>query len=123
MLCSLLHLFVISYNKDPNLFVALTETISRLLMCNVIICNSGNYCNSLAFSPYKDYVKRNIVKFVGDKLFINQVYKVPLAKLKQDQKLAMNMSNNPYQVNKADLDKITFKLASGFNNEEIEWQI
>lgn len=75
------HLIVIAYNKDVNSYYFLAEAISRLVYCNVIICNSGFYGDSLAFAPYdKDY-RRIIYRHKGQNLFATQVVDLPVKSL------------------------------------------
>lgn len=82
------HLFIISYNRDCKSFDALAEAISRLLFCNVIICNTGHYGNSLAYSPYKEDYKRIIYKTIGSNIFSTQVINLPVKVLDEEQKMA-----------------------------------
>lgn len=72
------HMFVISFNKDIKSYYFLAEAISRLVYCNVVICNSGYYGGSLGFSPYENDYKRNIYKHEGGKLFTSQVINLPV---------------------------------------------
>lgn len=76
------HLFIIAYNKDINSFYFLAEAISRLVYCNVVICNTGHYGGSLAFSPYKDSHKRNILKLEGKDMFNTHIITLPVSSLK-----------------------------------------
>ncbi len=79
------HIVILAYNKDTNSFFALAEAIARLVMCNVIICNTGKFGDSLVFSPYKEHFKRMIYRNQGADLFATQVVKLPVKKLVQDQ--------------------------------------
>lgn len=81
------HLLIIAYNKDVNSFFFIAEAISRLVFCNVIICNTGHYGGSLAFSPYKDSFKRNIFKFEGKDLFNVQIVSAPVRALDEARKI------------------------------------
>ncbi|MFI3163663.1 MAG: hypothetical protein R3Y65_04375 [Bacillota bacterium] len=110
------HLFIIAYNKDANSFEVLTESISRLLMCNVVICNSGYYGNSLAFSPYKDNHKRQIYKAVGANLFSVQAIELPLSKLDDDQKIAGKLNGFPLPSNN-DVNNLKFKAPPGYDKK------
>lgn len=79
------HLLIISYNKDYKSFEFLAEAISRLLLCNVVICNSGKYGNSLAYSPYREEYKRIVYKSSGANLFSTQVISLPVDELNKNQ--------------------------------------
>lgn len=75
------HLFIISLNKDLNTYFAMGETLTRLLYCNVVICNTGHYGGSLAISPYEDSNERTIFKYQGQRMFNTQVVDLPVSSL------------------------------------------
>ncbi|MEI7424429.1 MAG: hypothetical protein WCK18_20175 [Prolixibacteraceae bacterium] len=75
------HLFIIAYNKDISAFYFLAEAISRLVFCNVVICNTGYYGGSIVFSPYNDHFKRYLYKHEGAGLFTAQTVKIPVKNL------------------------------------------
>lgn len=75
------HLFIIAYNQDVKSFYFLAEAISRLVFCNVVICNSGHYGGSIAFSLFNKDFKRYIYKHEGSKLFTSQVIGLPVEEL------------------------------------------
>ena len=75
------HLFIIAYNKDVKSFYHLAEAISRIVFCNVVICNTGFYGGSIAFAPYKEDYKRYIYRHEGGNLFTNQIVLLPVAAL------------------------------------------
>ena len=85
------HLIIIAYNKDTKSFNFLTEAISRLLLCNVVICNTGHYGDSLVFSPYDKEWKRTIYKSSGSKIFTSQVLELPVRALNEEQEKAHDM--------------------------------
>jgi len=78
-------LFVISYNKDVNGYSSIADTIQRISMCNVVVCNAGYYGSSLVFSPYRRDFKRNKIKIIGNQIDVAVTVKVPLSKLMQAQ--------------------------------------
>lgn len=80
------HLFIIAYNKDIKSFNFLAEAISRLVYCNVVICNTGFYGGSLGFSLYKNEYKRYIYRHEGSGLFTSQIVELPVDSLYQAQK-------------------------------------
>lgn len=75
------HLFIIAYNKDVKSFYYLAEAISRIVFCNVVICNTGFYGGSIAFSPYHEDYKRYVYKHEGGNLYTNQIVLLPVAGL------------------------------------------
>lgn len=75
------HLFIIAYNKDVKSFTFLAEAISRLVFCNVVICNTGFYGGSLCFSLFKDDYKRYIYRHDGSKLYTSQIVELPVKEL------------------------------------------
>lgn len=89
------HIIILAYNKDTNSFFALAEAIARLVMCNVIICNTGKFGDSLVFSPYKDSFKRMIFRNQGANLFATQVVSLPVRSLVEAQK---SKSNKMYKL-------------------------
>ena len=83
------HLFIIAYNQDVKSFYYLAEAISRLVFCNVVICNTGHHGGSIAFSLYKEDYKRYIYKHEGAGLYTSQIISLPveeLLKAQQDAK-------------------------------------
>ena len=66
----------------------MAEAISRLVFCNVVICNTGHYGGSIAFSLYKEDYKRYIYKHEGAKLYTSQVISLPVADLHKAQQNA-----------------------------------
>lgn len=80
------HLFIIAHNKDVQSFYFLSEAISRLVFCNVVICNTGFFGGSIAFSPYSKLYKRYIYKHEGSILFTTQVVSLPVEELDLAQK-------------------------------------
>jgi hypothetical protein len=86
------HMIVIAHNKDTDSFYYLAEAISRLVYCNVIVCNTGYYGDSLAFSPYRETFKRIIYRHRGQQLFNMQVVKVPVWGLHEAQR-----KNDPHK--------------------------
>ena len=67
------HLILIAYNKDVKSLYYLGDAISRVLFCNVIICNTGFSGGSIAFSPYTEAYKRYVYKHEGANLYTNQI--------------------------------------------------
>ena len=80
------HMIILAYNQDTNSFYALSEAISRIIMCSVVICNTGKFGDSLVFSPYHDSYKRVIFRNQGANLFATQVVNLPVKSLYEDQK-------------------------------------
>jgi predicted amidohydrolase len=79
------HMIVIAYNKDVKSYYFLAEAISRLVYCNVVICNTGYYGGSIVFSLYKEEYKRYIYKHEGSKLFTTQILSLPVKQLDEAQ--------------------------------------
>jgi predicted amidohydrolase len=79
------HMIVIAYNKDVKSYYFLAEAISRLVYCNVVICNTGFYGGSIVFSLYKEEYKRYIYKHEGGKLFTSQILNLPVRQLDEAQ--------------------------------------
>ncbi len=80
------HLIIIAHNIDTESYYFLTEAISRLVFCNVVICNTGEYGDSIAFSPKKEPFDRTIYRHKGKGLFSTQIVKLPVSSLDHEQK-------------------------------------
>jgi len=88
------HMLVIAYNKDVKSYYFLAEAISRLVYCNVAICNTGYYGGSMVFSPHSDDYKRYIYKHEGGKLFATQIVNLPVKSLYDEQKSDSEIDEN-----------------------------
>ena len=78
-------LFVIAYNRDTSTFYHVAEALSRMVFCNVVICNCGKFGGSHAISPLKESYERTIYRKSGQKLTSAQIIKLPLQKLAKHQ--------------------------------------
>ena len=108
------HLFIIAYNIDKNSFGVLAEAISRLLFCNVVICNTGHYGDSLAYSPYSKDFRRVIFKASGAKLYAAQTIELPVRKLDEEQSEAHKFFSKAATKNSS-IEKPVFKWPPGYN--------
>lgn len=79
------HLVIIAHNVDTESYYFLAEAISRLVFCNVIICNSGEFGDSIAFSPRRKSHERIIYRHKGSGLFATQNIKIPVKSLDNEQ--------------------------------------
>lgn len=92
------HLLIIANNKDIKSFYFLAEAISRLVYCNVVICNSGHYGGSVCFTPAKHEYQRYSYKHEGHDLFTTQIVSIPvdaLWKAQSEDRDALNGFKNP----------------------------
>jgi predicted amidohydrolase len=78
-------LFILALNKDTNTFDHLAEAISRMIYCNVVVCNCGHFGGSYAVAPFKKAYKRAVYKNTGQELANAQIVKLPLKALKEMQ--------------------------------------
>lgn len=74
-------LFILAYNRDTTSFDHLAEALSRMLFCNVVICNCGQFGGSLAVSPFREPFLRSIYRHSGQCLPHAQLVQLPLAAL------------------------------------------
>ena len=79
------HLIIIAHNPDTESYYFLAEAISRLVYCNVAICNTGEYGDSIAFTPYEKNYERIVYRHKGSKLFSTQVISFPVQSLDNEQ--------------------------------------
>ena len=92
------HLLIIDNNKELKSFYFLAEAISRLVYCNVVICNSGHYGGSVCFTPSKYEYQRYSYKHEGHDLFTTQIVSLPvdaLWKAQSENMEALNGFKNP----------------------------
>ena len=102
------HLLIIANNKDIKSFYFLAEAISRLVYCNVVICNSGHYGGSVCFTPAKHEYQRYSYKHEGHDLFTTQIVSLPvdaLWKAQSEDRDALNGFKNPPPGYKYQYDK------------------
>lgn len=74
-------LFILAYNRDTTSFDHLAEALSRMLFCNVVICNCGQFGGSLAVSPFREPFRRTVYRHGGQYLPHAQLVQLPLATL------------------------------------------
>ena len=95
------HLFVIAYNKDVKTFKVHAESISKMLMCNVVICNNGYYGDSLSFAPFKKDFRKLIYEVSGSNIFNVQTIELPCKELYELQRkisLASGQDDDNYSI-------------------------
>lgn len=80
------NLFVLTYNKDIEGFAGMSDTAQRLLMCNVVVCNTGLYGGSLAYSPHRHRISRYKYKIQGNDVGVAVTIELPLKKLAEFQR-------------------------------------
>lgn len=79
--CKVHTLFILAYNKDTTSFDHLAEALSRMLFCNVVVCNCGQFGGSLAVSPFRETYLRSVYRHGGQGLPHAQLIQLPLATL------------------------------------------
>ena len=92
------HFLIIANNKGITSFYFLAEAVSRLVYCNVVICNSGHYGGSVCFTPSKYEYQRYSYKHEGHDLFTTQIVSLPvdaLWKAQSENMEALNGFKNP----------------------------
>lgn len=78
-------LFILAYNRDITTFDHIAEAISRMVFCNVVVCNCGYFGGSLAVSPFREPYLRTVYRHSGQKLANAQLIELPLASLREHQ--------------------------------------
>lgn len=79
-------LFIVAYNKDIDYFHSLSDSLHRILYCNVIVCNMGNYGGSHVFVPFRKRHKRNVYKNIGNQVNAAVTIGLPLKLIANAQK-------------------------------------
>jgi hypothetical protein len=74
-------LFVVAYNTDVEGYASIADSLQRLLLCNVIICNTGYYGSSLAFSPFRERYKRDVMRLKGNHIDAAVTIQLPVKSL------------------------------------------
>lgn len=87
------HLFIISLNKDLNTYFSMAETLTRLLYCNVVVCNTGFFGGSVVMSPYESPNDRLIYKYQGQNMFNSHLVTIPVKELEDAQKFDFAFDN------------------------------
>lgn len=106
------HLFILAYNKDVKSFNYLCEAVSRLVYCNVIICNTGHYGGSVCFSLKEKEWQRYIYRHEGANLFTSQIVRLPVKDFYEaqttDDAISKGFKNQPpgYEWHSEETDKI-----------------
>lgn len=101
------HLLAIVYSRNTELFKNLAISLSRIVFCNVIICNTGHYGGSIAASPYHDSFRRIRYLQEGGNTFSSQVIELPVSDLYDIQK--SGNPTKPAQSTKQEERKNKFK--------------
>lgn len=78
-------LFIVAFNQDLNYYYSISESIHRILYCNVVVCNTANYGGSHAYTPYRESYKREVLKLHGNDIEIAATVTLPLRKIKEIQ--------------------------------------
>ncbi|WP_100401065.1 hypothetical protein [Bacillus sp. FJAT-44742] len=89
-------LFVVAYNKDLGYFHTLSDTLHRILFCNVVVCNSGNYGGSHSFTPYRKVHQRQVFEIKGNQVDTATTIELPLKLLVEEQKSVSNSHNSSF---------------------------
>lgn len=95
-------LYVVAYNTDVNGYASIADSLQRLLMCNVIICNTGYYGSSLCYSPFRDHYKREVMRVSGNRIGVAITVQMPIRKLIMAQ---LGLSENKIIVSKQEFIK------------------
>src|SRR5699024_6460219 len=78
-------LFIVASNRDLNYYDAMTESLHRLLYCNVIVCNTADYGGYHIYKPYRNSFKREALKLLGNNIETSVTVKLPLKIIKEIQ--------------------------------------
>lgn len=103
-------LFIMAYNKDIKYYLSLSDSLHRILFCNIIVCNTGYYGGSHAFTPYRDANKRNVYQVIGNQIDATVTIELPLKSIIEEQIGERAIDEEPRFVQKApDYGKMIFR--------------
>ncbi|WP_141500293.1 hypothetical protein [Paenibacillus luteus] len=100
-------LFVLTYNKDVSGFISIADTMQRMLLCNVIICNTGYYGGSAAFTPLRDRNKRQVLQISGNEIQAAVSVRLPINEVWQVQTTGeSNIGSSKYMQRPPDFGRL-----------------
>lgn len=102
-------LFILAYNRDTTSFDHLAEALSRMLFCNVVVCNCGQFGGSLAVSPFREPFRRLIYRHGGQCLPHAQIVQLPLEALAAHQQGTMHRDLKSLPPGFADVVPLSLK--------------
>jgi predicted amidohydrolase len=74
-------LFIVAYNQDVEYYVSLADSLHRVLLCNIIICNIGKFGGSLCYSPYRKPYLRNAYQVKGNNIDAFVTVQLPIKRI------------------------------------------
>lgn len=80
-----LHLFVVAYNRDVDLYDALTWARAYENYANLVAVNSGKYGGSIAWTPKRKQYDRELARFRGSDISVVADVRLPVRALLTEQ--------------------------------------
>jgi len=112
-------LFVLTYNKDIPSFISIAETLLRLLLCNVVICNTGYYGGSAAFTPLREpSYERQVIQINGNRTQVGVTVQLPIKDIWKAQQGQNQIGNRKYFVVPPDYGELAIKTSNQNNTED-----
>jgi len=105
-------LFILAYNLDTTSFDHLAEALSRMLFCNVIVCNCGQFGGSVAVSPFREPFRRTVYRHSGQGLPHAQLIELPLASLVAHQQGGTSKDFKSLPPGFTDFEALSKKIAA-----------
>lgn len=81
----ILHLFVVAYNQDVDLYDALTWARAYENYANLVAVNSGEYGGSIAWTPKRKRYGRELARFRGRDMSVVADVRLPVRELLMEQ--------------------------------------
>lgn len=78
-------LFIVAFNSDLNYYYSISDSLHRILFCNIIVCNVADYGGSHVYTPYRESYLREVMKLHGNKVETAVTITLPLRILKEIQ--------------------------------------
>ncbi|WP_262173789.1 hypothetical protein [Saccharococcus sp. Marseille-Q5394] len=85
-------LFIVAFNQDLNYYYSISDSLHRILYCNIIVCNVADYGGSHVYTPLRESYLREVMKLHGNKIETAVTVKLPL-------KIIKEIQNSPREKN------------------------
>ncbi|PIC81630.1 hypothetical protein CSV75_07635 [Sporosarcina sp. P18a] len=100
-------LFIVAFNPDLNYYYSISDSLHRILYCNIVVCNISNFGGSHVYTPYREAYKREVMKLHGNKVETAVTIQLPLKILKEIQEAPQSKHFDGFIKKPSDYEYIT----------------